>query len=439
MNALALVLAEFGLLLLAAHALRWGDLGQCTLWLLLGLLPLTRRAWARIVLQAALVFGAWQWLHAASMLVQMRLALDAPWYRLGAIMGALVLLTLLTVALLEHEQVRRFFHKKPATAWPQAAAFLLTFALLAVAMQKASLPLLLGQRFFPEFPGVGHLQAGAHALYAAILAGALMDPALHRKWRPRIWALFSAVFFGQLALGLVGVEQLLMTGRLHLPVPALIIGGPLYRGGGFFMLILFGATLALLGPAWCSHLCYIGAWDDGGSRLAGRRPTQPARAPVLGRAVTLCLTVAAALGLRWAGVGWLPATLLAAGFGLGGVAVMLTLSRARGRMVHCTAWCPMGLVANLLGRCTPWRMRMARDCTRCGACSRACRYGALRPEDLDAGRPGLSCTLCGDCVSACRHGQLEYRLAGLPAGISRGVFIGLACSLHASFLAVARI
>ena len=51
-------------------------------------------------------------------------------------------------------------------------------------------------------------------------------------------------------------------GEMHLPVPALILAGPLYRGEGFFMLFLFLSTVLIVGPAWCSWLCYVGAWDN---------------------------------------------------------------------------------------------------------------------------------------------------------------------------------
>ena len=74
--------------------------------------------------------------------------------------------------------------------------------------------------------------------------------------------IFSIIFFSQLILGVVGLEKLLMTGKLHLPVPALIAAGPLFRGTGFFMAILFTFSVLLVGPAWCSWLCYIGAWDN---------------------------------------------------------------------------------------------------------------------------------------------------------------------------------
>lgn len=436
MKTLGLGLTVFSLLLLAAHALRWGSHGQTALWLLfVALIPL-RQAWGRHILQLALLYGVWQWLGATIMLVQLRMAFATPWVRLGAIMSGVLLLTLAAAMLLQHPKLYAFFRKKQESAKPQALAFLLTFLLLAVARDKAPLPLLLTDRFFP---GWGDLQIGLHALYAALLTGIFLQPAAHRRLRPLAWGLFSLIFFAQLGLGLAGVEHMLMTGKLHLPVPALILGGPLYRGHGFFMLVLYGSTLLLLGPAWCSHLCYIGAWDDGCSRISGKAARQPKRAPFLGRALTLALTVISALGLRYAGVGWPGAIFAAVAFGLGGVAVMVLISRKKRRMVHCTTYCPMGLVSNLFGRLIPWRIRMAKECTRCGACGRACRYGALRPADIEAGTPGLSCTLCGDCVTACPHGHLDYRLFTLSPEFSRAAFMVLACSLHSTFLAVARI
>ena len=43
------------------------------------------------------------------------------------------------------------------------------------------------------------------------------------------------VFFSQLALGLVGFSRFLMTGALHVPVPAVIVAGPLSAGGGLYV------------------------------------------------------------------------------------------------------------------------------------------------------------------------------------------------------------
>lgn len=428
----------FALLLLGAHSLRWGDTPQTALWCLLGGLVFVRQTWCRYVLVVVLAYGAWQWWGTTTTLVQMRLAMEEPWLRLAGIMGGVFLLTLSSAFLLLSAAAKRYFAAGEDKAGAQAMAFMLTFAILTVARDKAPLPLLLADRFFP---GWGLFQTGCLALYAAFLSGALLDPARHKRLRPILWGGFSLVFFLQLALGVSGLEQLLMTGKLHLPVPALVIGGPLYRGGGFFMPILFGVTVLLVGPAWCSHLCYIGAWDDMCSRSGGgsRGVQQPERPPWRGRVVALVLTIVLAVVLRISGAPLAVAVFLAVGFGLGGVAVMVFVSRKKGRMMHCTLWCPLGVVANFMGKLTPWRMRIGEGCTKCGKCGTVCRYGALRKEDLAAGRPGISCTLCGDCIPFCKHGQLGYSFARVPQHLVRPLFICLATSLHAVFLAIARI
>ena len=149
-----------------------------------------------------------------------------------------------------------------------------------------------------------------------------------------------------------------MTGKLHLPVPALIAAGPLYRGGGLFMAILFSASVLLVGPAWCSWLCYIGAWDDrcraprrSPARCRGWRPAM--------RIIVLVLVMGAAFALGRLGVGTFIAGWLAAGFGLVGVGLMVFWSRRTGHMTHCTAYCPMGWVATRLGKVSPWRLKIA--------------------------------------------------------------------------------
>lgn len=91
-----------------------------------------------------------------------------------------------------------------------------------------------------------------------------------KRSEARVWLMFSGVFFAQLVLGLLGAERFLMTGNLHLPVPAVILAGPLCRGEGFFMLILFLCTVLIVDPAWCGWLCYIGAWDN--VAASARRP-----------------------------------------------------------------------------------------------------------------------------------------------------------------------
>ena len=327
----------------------------------------------------------------------------------------------------------------PPLPSPQAAriaAFLLTFGLLAVVQLKVARPMLMAERFLP---GTGWFEIVMLAGYASWLVGKLYDPRATALWRRRLWTLFSIVFFGQLLLGLAGIEQFLMSGKLHLPIPGMIVAGPLYRGEGIFMPILFLSTLALVGPAWCSYLCYVGSWDLNAS-VARKRPLQLPRAQTWIRLGILVGIAGTALGLRALGVPGLIATVLGATFGLAGVAVMIVVSRRMGTMVHCAMYCPIGLVANVLGRISPFRLRIQdAGCFECSACSIKCRYGALRQEDIEARRPGLSCTLCGDCVASCKGGFIQYAFLGLEPKAARTFFLVMVVSIHAVFLGVARI
>lgn len=162
---------------------------------------------------------------------------------------------LTALALLAGQAGRRLFGDLDGVAWSKTAIFVLVSATLVLAGATTKIPLLMGERFFPDS---GSFWIVAFALYGAAIGGLLLGNRADRV-RGRIWTLFSAVFFGQLALGLAGWSAFLMTGKLHLPVPALILAGPIYRGEGFFMLTLLAvswpwsarpgaATSAISGP-----------------------------------------------------------------------------------------------------------------------------------------------------------------------------------------------
>ncbi|MBU1105265.1 MAG: 4Fe-4S binding protein [Candidatus Riflebacteria bacterium] len=318
---------------------------------------------------------------------------------------------------------------------PPVWSFLLTALILGAMQYYLPIPMLLFERYLPNF---GWFQVVLMALYAAWLTGKFLNPSVAVNLRPRIWLLFSLAFFAQLFLGLAGFEKMLMTGKLHLPVPALIIAGPLFRGRDFFMPILFFVTALLVGPAWCSHLCYLGAWDDCLSRRSSKQKELPAYFSKI-RLFLLALVVIIPLVMRFMQVGWLPALVAVALFGLVGVAVMLTTSRRNGLMAHCISYCPVGLVGNWLGRLSLFRVRIGDKCSECQHCRKACRYNALSFDDIKRRRPGSTCTLCGDCIAVCQSGQINYCLPLLPPQSARAVFLVLIISLHTVFLAVARI
>ncbi len=204
------------------------------------------------------------------------------------------------------------------------------------------------------------------------------------------------------------------------------------------MLILFGITVLLVGPAWCSYLCYIGAWDN----LAAKNKKMPTPLPqwkYRARLGILLLVVVSAVVFRIVGIPGMTAAILAAFFGLLGVAVMLIFSRKLGVMTHCVTYCPIGLVTNWLGRLSPFRLEIAESCNECGACRSACRYDALNIANIKNRKPGVSCTLCGDCVTRCKENSLQYKFPGMKSLTARYFFIVMVVSLHAVFLGVARL
>jgi ferredoxin len=421
-------------LLLAGHHFRGGEPGLIGLWLTVPCALFLKRRWADKAVQLVMFAGAFEWALTVNTIVGVRQMVGLPYLRLTLILGGISLLTAASGLLLETAGRKRRLPEREPVA-PGLGAFLLA-ALLMVAVQLNMEPAgLLAERFLPA---AGWWEAFLLAMYAGWLSDRLSAPRQIRKIRPKVWLLFSAIFFSQLLLGLAGFEKLLMTGELHLPVPALIAAGPLYRGGGLFMAILFSASVLLVGPAWCSWLCYIGAWDDRAARSLKRPLTLPRWRPGI-RLVILVLVLGTAFLLGRMGVGALTAGYLAAGFGLVGVGVMVVWSRRTGHMTHCTAYCPMGWVATRLAKVSPWRLRISSSCTDCGACTPACRYDALYPDDVQRRIPGEACTLCGDCLSNCPTSSIEYRFPGLGAEKARTLFLVLVTAMHAAWIGVARL
>ena len=219
--------------------------------------------------------------------------------------------------------------------------FLFVIFLLTMVQLKVENPMLLLERFIP---GGGWFEIALIGLYGAIVAYHMQDPKKVQSWRRYTWLAFSILFFSQLLLGLLGQEKFLMTGKLHLPVPMMIMGGPIYRGHASVMTILFLSTVVLSGPAWCSHLCYFGAIDG----LASKGKTQkgPIRNKMALKATILLLVIAGTVTLRLMAVPILTATIIGIGFGVIGIGIILLLSRRQKRMVHCTAYCPIGTIVN---------------------------------------------------------------------------------------------
>mgnify|MGYP000889816109 CR=1 FL=1 len=113
---MAYIPAVLSLLVLAAHALRFGEVGQVAAWLAVGGLLLSRQPWARRAAQGLLLAGMAFWTDVAADLVRLRLAMHMPWERLALIMAAVALVCGLAAWALEARKVRQRMADGPA--WP---------------------------------------------------------------------------------------------------------------------------------------------------------------------------------------------------------------------------------------------------------------------------------------------------------------------------------
>lgn len=297
--------------------------------------------------------------------------------------------------------------------------------------------MLLAERFFP---GTWWLEILVLTIYSVWLGQIMAKTGNIGNVRIKYWLFFSFIFFGQFILGLTVNSKFLMSGDLHLPIPALIVAAPIYRGEGFFMPILLLSTLAIVGPGWCSHLCYIGAWDNWAARNKKRpKKTFSRKQTIIMRYAMLVLVVVIAALMNYFWVSVTAAFIIALAFGLLGVFLMLVFSRKLGYMLHCTTYCPVGSVTTLIGKLYPARIKIDQSsCTSCGICSTECRYDALTPIDVKSGSAGWNCTLCGDCLSSCHASSIRLSFFGSNKN-AWIIYISIIIGLHAGFLALARL
>lgn len=312
--------------------------------------------------------------------------------------------------------------------------FTITFILLAFVQIRVERPMILAERFFK---GSGWFEIFIISCYGWFVAYKMQDPANVPRWRKITWTVFSVIFFTQLIIGLSGFEKFLMTGKLHLPIPMMILGGPIYRGELSVMTILFLSTIVLTGPAWCSQFCYFGAFDNlvsGGKTSKGiLKNKKPIKSTVI------LLVISMALLMRWLNVSSLISTLAAVSFGLIGIAVMIFFSHKKKKMIHCILYCPIGTTVNIFRNVNPFRLYIDNSCTLCMKCTSFCKYDALNPQDIKNSKPSYGCTLCGDCLAACHHDSIKYGFLKMKPENARNLYLILTISLHAACIALARI
>lgn len=95
MKSLRVVLIVLACLLLAAHFSRAGNNILAVLSLLLPLLLLVGKPWARVTLRIALVLGGLEWVRTLVRLVSERRGQGEDWMRMAVILGIVALVTFL--------------------------------------------------------------------------------------------------------------------------------------------------------------------------------------------------------------------------------------------------------------------------------------------------------------------------------------------------------
>lgn len=313
---------------------------------------------------------------------------------------------------------------------------LIASGLLSIVQLKVENQMLLSERFFSGF---GWIQIIVMSILGGFLAVKMLNRYKIRFWRTLSWTTFSIVFFAQLFLGLCGFEDFLMTGKLHLPIPAVIPGGAIYRLEFGFMPILFTATVLITGPAWCSQLCYFGALDNLSSGIRNKTKKIDTRLIKALKTGWLAIFILAVLMLRIFEVSLKTSAIIAGVFGILGVLIILILSSTKGRMIHCIYWCPLGTILNYARFLNPFKMYIDNHCCECMKCAKTCKYLALEKTDIEKRKPGFTCTMCGDCISSCHSGSIKYKLWNLAPERAHRIYIVVTIAIYIVFLNVARI
>ncbi|NLU37706.1 MAG: 4Fe-4S binding protein [Bacteroidales bacterium] len=314
------------------------------------------------------------------------------------------------------------------------SVFLFVGFMLTMIQLKVEMPMLLLERFFK---GGGWIEIVAVSFFGAFVVHKMQNVRESGRWRKIIWTIYSVWFFAQLFLGIFASDIFLLTGKLHLPIPAMMIAGPIFRWQKSIMTLLFLSTIMLTGPAWCSQLCYFGAIDNAFSK------GKPVRGPLKNKMVykhgVLLLVILGAILARVFNLSMTWAAVAGISFGLAGFVVMILFSRRQRRMVHCSAFCPIGTLVNYLRFVNPFRMVIDSSCDSCMACSAKCNYDALNITDIRNKKPGFTCTLCGDCISACKKNSLQYNFFSMNPANARNLYLFITVSVYMIFFAMGRI
>lgn len=112
MKVLSFTLVVFSLVVLGAHFLRSGNEVGVAISVAPIALLFVRSPWASRFVQLVLVLGAVEWMRTLYELVSLRLAQGMPVTRLAIILGAIVVVTIVSAALFETRAMKRIYKQR---------------------------------------------------------------------------------------------------------------------------------------------------------------------------------------------------------------------------------------------------------------------------------------------------------------------------------------
>jgi hypothetical protein len=109
MLALRLAPVLLSYLILAAHFFRGGNLLPVAVCLFLPLALTVPRRWAALLVQGGLLLGAVEWIRTLVAIASRREAVGEPWVRMAVILGAVAVVTLLSILVFRGRAVREHY------------------------------------------------------------------------------------------------------------------------------------------------------------------------------------------------------------------------------------------------------------------------------------------------------------------------------------------
>lgn len=199
-------------------------------------------------------------------------------------------------------------------------------------------------------------------------------------------------------------------------LPMVVVGGWFYPVFGFFLLVcMAGAAMIsfVRGRAWCDWMCPRGSAYDLILKKVSRGREVPEFLRSMRVRVTILGVLFAALGVQLA-MAW--GSLHDVGLAMVRVLTITTsVGILLGVFYNERAWCgvcPMGTIANLIGKGKRPLLIEADKCTSCKLCARVCPMRLAPHESRAEGvMVDADCIKCSTCVAACPRDALSLKKA----------------------------